>query len=106
MIRRRLFGAGACLLFATVAYASSIRVTLSCRTAVNCDTRGTLLLQSVADKSVIHRVDLDSAAVVVSEQPGSQWEMTLEAKGFWALPQRVVFPAKEGSSTYSMAVWR
>jgi len=51
-------------------------------------------------------VNLNASSIAITEQPGSEWDLRLQAKGFWALPQRVVFPTKDVPSQYAMDVWR
>lgn len=99
-------GAVVHLLLSGAGYGSSINVTVKCHSGSNCDTRGAIVLQSAANPSVVRRVSLGASTNQITEQPGSEWQMSLEAKGFWALPQRVVFPKGDGHSQFAMAVWR
>ena len=55
---------------------------------------------------MVRRVTLNASSLLLTEQAGSEWEMSLDANSFWALPQRVVFPAGSGQSQYAVAVWR
>jgi Carboxypeptidase regulatory-like domain len=106
LIRALLWGTAAWLLFSGSIYGSSINVILACRSGPHCDARGVIILQSVANPSVVRRSNLDASSLVMTEQPGSEWEMRLDAKGFWALPQRIVLPLGNRQSQYAMAVWR
>ncbi len=106
MTRSLVSGAAACLLIAAGGYGSSIKVALECQSGPTCDARGAVVLQSIADQSVVRRVNLNASSLQITGQPASEWDLRLEAKGFWALPQRVVFPAKDGSTAYAMDVWR
>lgn len=105
MTRKILRIAATAVLLVGSSYGSSLNVALKCRNAVSCDARGAIVLQSTNDKSISRRVNLTSN-VVLSEKSGSEWDLSLDAKGFWALPQRVVFPAKDVSSPYALPVWR
>ena len=96
----------ACLLLSGDIYASSINVNVKCRSGSSCEARGAVVLQSAVNQAVIRRVNLSPSGLLIAEQPGSEWEMSLEAKGFWALPQSVVFPKGDGQSQYAMSVWR
>jgi len=106
MVRAFLCRTAALLLLAASGYGSSISVNVKCHSGPTCDTRGAIILQSVVNKSVVRRVNLTATSLLISEQPGSEWEMSLDAKGFWALPQRVVFPPGNGATQYPLAVWR
>jgi len=105
MIRRILFGMG-CSLIAAVSDGSSIGVTVKCHSGLVCDTRGIVFLYSAANKNVVKRLSLAPAGLTIVEQSGSEWDLNLEAKGFWALPQRVAFPAGDTHLQYTMHVWR
>jgi len=104
--RALLCGAATLLLLSSGSYGSSINVNTKCHGSTNCDAQGVVVLQSFANQSVIRRVNLNASGHQITEQPGSEWEMRLDAKGFWAPPQRVVFPKGDGQSQVSMAVWR
>jgi len=106
MLKALLCWSAACLLLSGSSYGSSINVTVNCRSGSSCDAHGAVVLQSVVNRSVIHRVNLSASSLLIAEQPGSEWEMSLDARGFWALPKRVVFPKGDGQSQYAMAVWR
>ena len=106
MIRASLCRTAVFLLLASSSYGSSINVNIKCHSSPTCDARGVVTLQSVVNKSIVRRVNLTAASLLISEQPGSEWDMSLDAKGFWALPQRVVFPAGNGQTQYPLAVWR
>lgn len=106
MSRALLWGTVAGLLLSGSSYGSSINVNVRCHVGSNCDARGAIILRSVIDQSVVRRVNLSAPNLLLTEQSGSEWEVSLDAKGFWALPQRVVFPAGEGQSQFAMAVWR
>ena len=96
----------ACLLLSRDSHSSSINVKVKCRSVTSCDAHGAVVLQSVLNRAVIRRVNLSSSTLLIAEQTGSEWEMSLDAKGFWALPQRVVFPKGDGQAPYAMAMWR
>ena len=106
MIRAILCVAAACLLLSDSGYGSSISVNVKCRSGADCSAKGAVVLHSVANASVIRRLSLSAPTLVLTEQPGSEWDMSLDAKGFWALPQRLAFPAGNGQSQVSMALWR
>src|SRR3954468_19489474 len=74
----------AVLLLAGSSYGSSININVKCHSGPTCDARGVLILQSVVNKSIVRRVNLTAASLLISEQPGSEWDMSLDAKGFWA----------------------
>jgi hypothetical protein len=105
MIREMLFGA-ACVLVAAVSDGSSIGVTVKCHSARDCDTNSILVLRSATNKTIVKRLSLPSAGLTITEQSGSEWDLGLEAKGFWALPQRVAFPAGATHTQYTLHVWR
>lgn len=102
---RGLFGA-ACFLLAAVSNGGSIAVTVKCHSAPDCDTRGVISLQSATNKTIVKRLSLAPAGLTITQQSGSEWDLALEAKGFWALPQRLVFPAGETHTQYTLHVWR
>jgi len=102
---RGLFGA-ACFLLAAVSNGSSIAVTVKCHSAPDCDTHGVIFLQSTTNKTIVKRLSLAPAGLTITQQPGSEWDLGLEAKGFWALPQRMAFPAGETHTQYTLHVWR
>jgi hypothetical protein len=106
MIRGILIGTAICVLYAANSNGSSINVTLKCHNGATCDARGTVRLQSIANKSLVRRVDLHASGLVIAEQTGTEWDLSLEANGFWGLPQRVVFPATDRQQPYTMDVWR
>ncbi len=106
MIRALLCWTAACLLLSGESYGSSVNVNVNCRSGSSCEAHGAVVLKSVVNQAVLRRVNLSASSLRISEQAGSEWEMSLEAKGFWALPKRVVFPKGDGQSQYAMAVWR
>ena len=82
----------------------SVDISLQCRSD-NCNLSNSVLLaQSAADSKTIHRVAITNAVVTINEQPGSEWDVTLDAKGLWSLPLHIVFPTTD--SNYTMPVWR
>jgi len=93
------------LLVACSSYGSSINITVRCHGSSKCDARGVVVLQSAVNKSVVRRVNFNLSSVI-TEQKGSEWDVSLEAKGFWALPQRVVFPKDDTRTQYAMDVWQ
>lgn len=96
-----LLAAGA----AAAAGAVPLQVELPCRTEGSCAPRGALRLESVADRSIVHRVPLEGASATIDVPPSTEWEVSLEADRHWALPQRVTIPA-EGAARATMPVWR
>lgn len=105
MIREILFGA-VCVLVAAISDGSSISVTVKCHSGPDCDAHGVLLLQSPANKTIVKRLSLVPTGQTVIEQSGSEWDLGLEAKGFWALPQRVTFPVGATHAQYTLHIWR
>jgi len=105
MISRTLFGS-LCFLFASAVDASSIHVTVKCHSGLNCGTPGTVVLQSITNRKIVRRMSLPPAGLTISEQTGSEWDLSLEAKDLWALPQRVAFPAANLPGQYAIQVWR
>jgi hypothetical protein len=105
MIRAILSGVG-CVLLVTAGNASSIDVAVTCHSGLRCDTPGILVLQSVANRTMIKRLRLAPSGLTITEQPGSEWDLSLESKDLWALPQRVAFPARETHLQATMHVWR
>ena len=101
--RAILFGA-ACLLLAAVSDGSSIAVTVKCHSVPGCDTHGVVFLQSATNKTIVKRLSLPAAGLTMTEQSGSEWDLGLEAKGFWALPQHVAFPAGETRTQFTLHV--
>ncbi|HEV7486119.1 MAG TPA: carboxypeptidase-like regulatory domain-containing protein [Thermoanaerobaculia bacterium] len=96
----------ACALVAAASDGSSIVVTVKCHSVPDCDTHGIVFLQSATNKSLVRRLSLAPAGLTITEQSGSEWDLGLEAKGFWALPQRVAFPAGATHTQYTLHVWR
>jgi hypothetical protein len=105
-VRWLLLATSVFLLVSSSGFGSSINVNVKCHGSANCDARGTVVLQSMANKSIVRRPILSASSLLLTEQPGSEWEISLDANGFWALPERVVFPTGSGQSQYAMGVWR
>jgi len=106
MIKRISFVTASYLLLACASYGSSIDITVKCHSGPKCDARGAVVLQSASNKSVVRRVNFAPSSFIITEQEGSEWDVSLEAKGFWALPQRVDFPAGGAHRQYAMDVWQ
>src|ERR1700760_4462088 len=106
MIKRIFFVTASYLLLACASYGSSIDIILVCHSGPKCEARGAVILQAAANKSVVRRVNFNPSSFTITEQEGSEWDVTLEAKGFWALPQRVVFPAGSAHRQYAMDLWQ
>jgi hypothetical protein len=92
------------LLFGLSTQAESRTVTLKCRNVPQCAVRGTVLVRSVADISIESRQPIHSEPVVIDGTVGSEWDLSLEASGFWAPPLRVTIPATSGTQNWD--VWR
>jgi hypothetical protein len=104
MIRSGLIILGSVL--AHAALGSSIDITLQCRSD-KCNLKSAaILLRSASDHGTLHRVFVTTPAVHLVEQPGTEWDVGLDAPGLWSQPQHVVFPAADANVKYSMLVWR
>jgi hypothetical protein len=106
MIRGVLCAAVACLLLVASSEAGSINATIKCHDGSRCAARGFILLQSSTEKSILRRINLNLPSIVISGQPGSEWDLTLDAKGFWALPQHIVFPPGVSQLPLTIDIWR
>jgi hypothetical protein len=101
----RLVVAAAISLHLTVAVqAASVAVTWKCRNDVRCGVRGSVVVRSVADASLEKRLPIESPSVVIDGVPGSEWDLTLEANGFWASPLRLSIPPASQQTQWD--VWR
>ncbi|HEX2059977.1 MAG TPA: carboxypeptidase-like regulatory domain-containing protein, partial [Thermoanaerobaculia bacterium] len=65
-----------------------------------------VILKSAADPSLVRRVAFEGNTARSTEAAGSEWEVTLDANGFWAAPQRVVFPGDGAERRETLDVWR
>jgi hypothetical protein len=86
-------------------FADSVTIDLNCRNDAQCAVAGNVVARSLADTSIENRRPIQSRAVVIEGAAGSEWDLSLEGAGFWALPLRVTIPP--GSTTrQSWDVWR
>jgi hypothetical protein len=86
--------------------AGTARVELKCRDGSKCQIDGALVLQSVADSSVSRTIVLHANSAVISEPSGSEWDVELDSKGYWALPQRLAIPENAVERRHRVDVWR
>jgi hypothetical protein len=85
--------------------ASSFTADLKCHNDAQCAVRGAVLFRSVSDASVVNRVAIQSSSAVIAGPTGSQWDVSLEAPGFWAPWLRVTLPP-DGEGKEPLNVWR
>jgi hypothetical protein len=106
MLTKVVCAIAVCLAPITSAAASSISISLNCRTEPQCDVRGDVVFRSAADDKIVRRVPFNGKVVQLGEAAGSEWNLRLDAKGFWALPLHITFPKENAPSAYALSVWR
>lgn len=88
------------------AAAGTILIELRCSSAPPCPVAGTVTLTSASDPSVVRRLPIEENVVRVTEPGGSEWDVTLDARGFWASAQRVVLPVDDVVRRDVLDIWR
>ena len=94
------------VLFSLSISAGSVRLEWKCRNGESCAVAGKVRLQSVAGGVVEKELDLSAGSVVVDGADVAEWDVALQAPGFWSPVQRIVIPAGQVQERRSVPVWR
>ena len=86
--------------------AGPVTIVLACRDEAPCAIGGKANLRSVADRSVTRTTPIANNRATFAEPAGTDWELSIDAPGFWAPAERVTFTSSEPERHQSLRMWR